>query len=58
VRAFRFFGGVPAQLVPDNLKADVTKACFYDPAINRTYGDMAAHYDTAIVPARLRVRTH
>ena len=52
VRAFEFFGGVSAQLVPDNLKAGVTKACFYDPEINRTYGDMAAHYDTAIVPAR------
>jgi len=36
----------------DNLKAGVTKACFYDPAINRTYADMAAHYDTAVVPAR------
>ena len=37
----KFFGGVTAQLVSDNLKAGVTKACFYDPAINRTYGDMA-----------------
>ena len=52
VRAFEFFDGVPAQLVPDNLKAGVTQACFYDPAINRTYGDMANHYDTAIIPAR------
>jgi len=53
-RAFTFFGGVPAQIVSDNLKAGVTKACFYDPAINRTYADMAAHYDTAVVPARPR----
>ncbi len=53
-RAFAFFGGVPAQIVSDNLKAGVTKACFYDPAINRTYADMAAHYDTAVVPARPR----
>lgn len=52
VRAFDFFGGISAQVVSDNLKAGVTKACFYDPEINRTYGDMAAHYDTAIVPAR------
>ena len=51
-RAFSFFGGVPAQIVSDNLKSGVTKACFYDPAINRTYADMAAHYDTAVVPAR------
>ena len=52
VRAFNFFGGVTAQVVSDNLKAGVTKACFYDPAINRTYADMASHYDTAVVPAR------
>lgn len=54
VRAFEFFGGVPAQVVPDNLKAAVIKACFHDPAINRTYGDMAAHYGTAVVPTRPR----
>lgn len=54
VRAFTFFGDVPAQVASDNLKAGVTKACFYDPAINRTYADMAAHYDTAVVPARPR----
>jgi transposase len=54
VRAFGYFGGVSAQVVSDNLKAGVTKACFYDPAINRTYADMAAHYDTAVVPARPR----
>lgn len=54
VRTFAFFGGVPAQVVSDNLKAGVTKACFHDPAINRTYADMATHYDTAIVPARPR----
>ena len=52
VRAFGFFGGVTAQIVSDNLKAGVTKACFYDPVINRTYGDLAAHYDTVVVPAR------
>jgi len=54
VRAFAFFGGVPAQVVSDNLKSGVTKACFYEPIINRTYADLAAHYDTAIVPARPR----
>lgn len=54
VRAFAFFGGAPAQVVSDNLKSGVTKACFYEPTVNRTYADMAAHYDTAIVPARPR----
>jgi transposase len=54
VRAFAFFGGVTAQLVSDNLRSGVTKACFYEPAINRTYAEMAAHYGTAVLPARPR----
>ena len=52
IRAFAFFGGVPAMVVSDNLKSGITKACFYEPAVNRTYAEMAAHYDTAVVPAR------
>jgi len=36
----------------NNLKAGVIRAGFYDPAINQTYGDLAAHCDTAVVPAR------
>ena len=52
VRAFGFFGGVTAQVVSDNLKAGITKACFYEPAVNRTYAELAAHYGTAVVPAR------
>ncbi|MDH3644657.1 MAG: IS21 family transposase [Gammaproteobacteria bacterium] len=51
-RAFRFFGGVPALLVPDNTKSAITKACRYDPVANQTYADMARHYDTAVLPAR------
>jgi len=39
-------------VVSDNLKAGITKACFYEPSVNRSYAEMAAHYDTAIVPAR------
>lgn len=53
-RAFAFFGGVPAQVVPDNLKSGVIKACLYDPEVNRTYAELASHYGTAIVPARPR----
>jgi transposase len=51
-RTFAFIGGMPAMVVSDNLRSGVTKACFYEPAVNRTYAEMAAHYDTAIVPAR------
>jgi transposase len=54
VHAFEAIGGVAALLVPDNTKAAVIKACLYDPQINRTYADMAAHYGTAILPARPR----
>lgn len=54
VRAFQFFGGVPAIVVPDNLKSGVTKAHYYDPEINKTYQEMANHYGVAIVPARAR----
>ena len=53
-RAFDYFGGVTAQVVPDNLKSGVAKACFYDPEVNRTYAGMAAHYGTAVIPARPR----
>ena len=52
VRMFRFFGGAPKLLVPDNLKSGVNKASFYDPEINRTYGAMAAHYSVGVLPAR------
>ena len=52
VRAFSFFGGVARQTVSDNLKAGITRACFHEPMINRTYADLARHYKTAILPAR------
>ena len=51
-RAFAFFGGVPNIVVPDNLKAGVTRAHRYEPDVNPTYQDMAAHYGVAVVPAR------
>jgi transposase len=54
VRAFAFFGGVPAIVVPDNLKAGVTSACFYEPEINPTYQELARHYGVAVLPARVR----
>ncbi len=51
-RALAFLGGEPRLLIPDNLKAAVTQACRYEPLINRTYDDLAAHYGCAILPAR------
>ncbi len=52
VEAFGFFGGAPARLVPDNLRAGVLRADLYDPKINRTYAELAAHYGTLVDPAR------
>ena len=52
IKMFEFFGGVPSVIVPDNLKAGVTKANYYDPEINKTYLEMSVHYDTVILPAR------
>ena len=51
-RAFAAIGGVPRLLVPDNAKVAVIKACLYEPQVNRTYAEMAAHYGTAVLPAR------
>ena len=47
-------GGVPRLIVPDNTKVAVIKACLYEPQVNRTYAEMAAHYDTAVLPTRPR----
>lgn len=52
VEAFAFFSGVPARLVPDNLKTGVDKPDLYDPKLNRSYAELAVHYDTLIDPAR------
>ena len=52
VRAFEFFGGTTALLVPDNLKSGVSKACRYEPELNPTYQQLAAHYGVAVMPAR------
>jgi transposase len=54
VRLFAFLGGVPAKVVPDNLKVGVTHASYYDPVINASYAGLIKHYGTAVVPARSR----
>ena len=54
VHAYEYFGGVPAATVPDNTKTGVTSPCYYEPDLNPTYHEMAKHYGTAILPARIR----
>jgi transposase len=52
VHAFEAMGGCPEIVVPDNLRSGVTKAHRYEPDLNATYQEMAAHYGVAIIPAR------
>jgi transposase len=47
-----YFGGVPAAIVPDNLKSAVTKSSKYEPALNEIFEDFGEHYSTTILPAR------
>lgn len=53
IRAFESFQGVPALLIPDNLRSAVTRSCRYEPVLNATYQEMAKHYGTVILPARV-----
>ena len=50
--ALHYFQGVPAAIVPDNLKSAVIKSNRYEPTINETLQDFADHYETTILPAR------
>jgi transposase len=54
VRCFEFLGGVPELLVPDNLKSGVTHPSRYEPDLNPSYQELATHYATAVLPARVR----
>jgi transposase len=50
--ALHYFGGVPAAIVPDNLRSAVTKSSKYEPIINESFADFAEHYTTVVLPAR------
>ena len=55
VHMYEYFGGVARILVPDNCKtAVIHNGGFKDQQINETYQEMAEHYGTAIIPARVR----
>jgi transposase len=49
-RAFEFFGGVPARVIIDNPKCAITKACFHDPVVQRSYAEIAEAYGFLISP--------
>jgi transposase len=54
VHAFTALGGLPLIVVPDNCKTAVCRPNYYDPAINKAYRDLAAYYNIAVIPARIR----
>ena len=53
-RAFEYFGGTSALVVPDNWRSGVKTPCWYEPELNRTYAEWAIHYGVGILPARVR----
>jgi hypothetical protein len=56
--AYRHFGGVPVTTAPDNLKAAVLHADWYDPELNPKLASFAAHYGTVILPTKPKVPRH
>lgn len=52
IMALEYLGGCPEIIVPDNLKAGVKNACYYDPEINPVFTEMADHYSVAVLPTR------
>lgn len=54
VRVFEFFSGAPWLLVPDNLRAAISREDRYEPVLNENYRKLAWHYNTAVIPARPR----
>ena len=50
--AFSYFGGATKAIVPDNLKAAVTKSSKYEPVINEAFATFAEHYSSVVLPAR------
>ena len=55
VHMYEYFGGIPRILVPDNCKtAVIHNSGWYNQQVNTVYHEMAEHYGTAIIPARVR----
>ena len=57
-RAFASFGGVPAKIVLDNLKAAVLQASLHDPVLGEAYRRFAQHYGFVVSPTRPATPEH
>ena len=51
-RMLEYFGGSTQIWVPDQLKSGITQPCRYEPGVNRSYQELAAHYGAVVIPAR------
>ncbi|MGH7339809.1 MAG: IS21 family transposase [Candidatus Rokuibacteriota bacterium] len=51
-RAVTYFGGATAVYVCDQLRSGVTTPCRYEPGVQRTYEEWAAHHGAVVIPAR------
>ena len=49
-RALQFLGGVPSRLIIDNPKCAIVRACFHDPQVQRSYGELAEGYGFLVSP--------
>jgi transposase len=49
-RAFEFFNGIPHKMIIDNAKCAITRACYRDPEVQRSYGELAEGYGFLISP--------
>lgn len=52
IHAFEYFGGVTQLIVPDQLRSAVSSPSRYEPQVQRTYEELARHYNSAVLPAR------
>lgn len=57
-KMYQFYGGVPGYAICDNLKSGVTKSCKLDPLVNKTYHELAIHYNVVVDPADVRKARH
>jgi transposase len=54
MECFEYLGGVPELTIPDNTKTGVTSPSYYEPDVNASYHELALHYNTAVMPTRVR----
>jgi len=52
--AFEWFNGVVRRVTIDNAKCAIVRACYYEPEVQRAYGQLALGYSFSIDPCPVR----